>query len=217
MTSEAFKPSTETAKIPGGYEQESDTEYLDKVADISAILGYEGPANRSLYELAMRMTEGKPDVRKISRVVRVAHEYGLLSDQFSSNQLTIFRNIGDNSLEWEGGRSTEMLDEPLWRRVVAEAEANPIIYGDPDTLWKDVSHIYGFNLDTTFNSVANAVKQENDENINNNLSANEKLYTAPVWASYDMFSDEQMPPGTAYGGGIDWQKTEAAHVKDSIE
>jgi hypothetical protein len=205
MTSEIFKLSAETARVPDEYEQVNKAEYEEKIADISAVLGYEGPANRSLYELAMRMTEGKPDARKISRVVQLAHEYGLISDQFSSNQLAIFRNIGDNSLEWNGGRDTEILDQPLWQRIVAEAEANPIIYGDPDTLWKDISQIYGFDLDTTFNSVANSVKQENEINIiNHDLSPNERLYTAPVWASYDMFSDEQMPPGTAYGKGTDW-------------
>jgi hypothetical protein len=204
MTNELLGPSTEATKASSEHEQASDAEYMDKVADISAILGYEGPANRSLYELAMRMTGEKPDVHKISRVVRLAHEYGLISDQFSSNQLSIFRNIGDNSLEWNGGRGTEVLDQPLWERIVAEAEANPVIYGDPDTLWKDISQIYGFDLDTTFNSVASAVKQENDKNIDNNLPANERLYTAPAWASYDMFSDEQMPPGAAYGNRTDW-------------
>ena len=137
----------------------------------------------------------------------MAHQYGLLSDQFGSNQLAIFRNIGDNSLEWNGGKgagAAQLLDEPLWKRIVTEAEANPIIYGDPDTLWEDISHIYGFDLDTTFNSVAAAVKRENDENIDNDIPLNEQLYTAPVWASYDMFSDEQMPPGSGYGKGTDW-------------
>ena len=202
---ESIKFTTEADKIPEGHERsEGSAEYMDKVADIAAILEYEGPANRSLYELAMRMADGKPDLRKIRRVVRLAHEYGLISDQFGSNQLSIFRNIGDNSHEWNGGRGTEILEEPLWKRVVAEAETAPIIYGDPDILWKDISHIYGFDLNTTFSSVATAVKQENDVNIDNNIPTDERFYTAPVWASYDMFSDEQMPPGAAYGKGVDW-------------
>lgn len=203
--SETFKPAMESTDTSGEHKHDN-TEYTEKVADIAAILGYEGPENRSLYELAMRMTEGRPDVRKISRVVRMAHQYGLLSDQFGSNQLAIFRNIGDNSPEWNGGKGAgaQLLDEPLWKRIVAEAEANPMIYGDPDTLWEDISRVYGFDLNTTFNSVAAAVKQENDENIDSGLPANERLYTAPVWASYDMFSDEQMPPGSGYGKGTDW-------------
>lgn len=205
MTNETIKFTPEPAEIPDKHELDKNhAEYMDKVADIAAIVGYEGPANRSLYELAMRMTEGKPDLRKIRRVVRVAHEYGLVSDQFGSNQLSIFRNIGDNSYEWNGGRGTGVLEEPLWKRVVAEAETMPVIYGDPDTLWEDISHIYGFDLNTTFSSVAKAVEQENDVNIDNNIPANERLYTPHVWASYDMFSDEQMPPGAAYGKGVDW-------------
>lgn len=215
MTHEAFNSSPESAEKAVTYETADSPGYLDRVADVASRLGYEGPQNRSLYELAMRMTGGQPEPDTVRDVVRTAHEAGLISDEFNSSKLTIFRHIGDNSMEIaRGGRPEEDIvrNEPLWQRVVNEAgqmfELMPAIYGDPDTLWADISCLYGFTLEDTFNTVAQREKEEIASNSlklkRGELTPNTALYTASIWACHDNFSTEQLPVD-AYGKGVDWE------------
>ena len=205
MENESSSKSVESKNNSNEFDRD-DTEYLKDVAAIAEEVGYEGLPNRSLYELAMRMTGGRPEIGTIRQIAKLAHERGLLSDQFGSNQLGIFRAIGDNSHDYEiGGEVKEkVLTEPLWKRIVREAEEMPVVYGDPDVLWTDIANLYGFDLETTFNSATAAAEKEARESYDNKISTHERQYSAPVFASYDMFSDEQRAPGEGFGKGVDW-------------
>ncbi|HVQ43513.1 MAG TPA: hypothetical protein VMT30_00925 [Candidatus Saccharimonadia bacterium] len=175
--------------------------YLDAVAQIGAELGYQGPPNHSPYELAMRLTGGNAEISTIRRVARAAHDRGMLSDQFSSSQLAIFRLVGDAAPDW-GERKAEIRQTPLWQRIVARAEKEPIFFGDPDILWKDIATLYGLDLTTTFDSLDQSIKAETNEDNAQGLPPNRRHYTPPLFNAYDLFSDEQN--GAGFGRAIDW-------------
>ena len=181
---------------------------LAKINQLSESFDYKGSPNRSIYELIMRLSNGRPNLNQIRLVINTAHDMELLSDQFSSSQLSIFRDIGDNAVT-SREHQADLEATPLWKLVIQRAEQfeedantfgaeNP--YGDPETLWRDLANLYGFSLDTTFSSIDSTIRGETNEN--EALAPDEQFYTAPVWASHDMLSDEQRPNGVVgFGKG----------------